>query len=143
MNQEDQRKLILQIHEIQLDIAAKELDLTGLYMELNTLKKIAAQKIKQEKVEKPITDTDMEIFYQLNNLLRKRSWINQKVEKKEVYKTFSNLLPEYSLTPNGFTKKLKEFCKYSGYIFNPKDLQNTDGRIKSNGVEYFYIKIPK
>jgi len=36
-----------------------------------------------------------------------------------------------------FREKLQSYCQYKGYIWNPNS--NKDGRIRSNGQEYFYI----
>lgn len=37
--------------------------------------------------------------------------------------------PRHKRTTNKFTKALKAFCVYNNYVFNPKALQNSQGRI--------------
>ncbi|MFR7824684.1 MAG: hypothetical protein ACLU30_16955 [Odoribacter splanchnicus] len=47
-------------------------------------------------------------------------------------------------TTNKFTKSLKSYCAYNGYTLNPKDLQNSQGRItrKIEGTpkDMIYVK---
>jgi len=38
-----------------------------------------------------------------------------------------------------FREKLKVWCTYMGYVFNPPSVANKDGRIRSGSVESFYI----
>ena len=46
------------------------------------------------------------------------------------------------MTPHTFTRKLKAFVAVADWIeeLNPKDLQNKDGRIKSDGKEYIFLR---
>lgn len=48
------------------------------------------------------------------------------------------------LTPHGFIKKVVAWCQFNGYTLNPKDLQNSSGRIirkyEDKATEMLYIQ---
>ena len=44
------------------------------------------------------------------------------------------------MTPKIFKEKVKSYCEYKGYIYNPN--ANKDGRIRSNNKEYIIVAIP-
>lgn len=66
-------------------------------------------------------------------------WINCKVEKFVMYSDFIAKYPNERryTTMRKFKDKLKIFCKYMKYEFNP--LAGQDGRLKSGTKEYFLI----
>lgn len=68
--------------------------------------------------------------------------LNTKLEKTEVYADCISAINATKMTPHTFTKKLKAFVAVADWIeeFNPKELQNKDGRIKSDGKEYIYLR---
>lgn len=55
--------------------------------------------------------------------------VNQTIVREEALDNFVKSTKTTRWTTNKFTKALKAFCIYNGYIFNPKDLQNSQGRI--------------
>lgn len=68
--------------------------------------------------------------------------LNVKLEKNKVYTDCICAINSMKMSPHTFTKKLSAFVNVAEWIteLNPKDLQNKDGRIKSNGVEYIYLR---
>lgn len=70
------------------------------------------------------------------------SRLNTKLEKAEVYADCISAINATKMTPHTFTKKLKAFVAVADWIeeLNPKELQNKDGRIKSDGKEYIYLR---
>lgn len=55
--------------------------------------------------------------------------INKMVIREQALDDFVKSTKTTRWTTNKFTKALKAFCGYNGYILNPKDLQNSQGRI--------------
>ena len=70
------------------------------------------------------------------------SRLNTKLEKAEVYADCISAINATKMTPHTFTKKLKAFVAVADWIeeLNPKELQTKDGRIKSDGKEYIYLR---
>ena len=68
--------------------------------------------------------------------------LDKKLVKDEVYELCKAKTNNKSLSPHTFTKKLKAFVKVAEWIkeLNPKDQQNKDGRMKSNGVDHIYLR---
>ncbi len=68
--------------------------------------------------------------------------LDKKLVKDEVYFICKHSTNNNFLTPHTFTKKLKAFVAVADWIaeLNPKDQQNKDGRIKSNGVDHIYLR---
>ena len=68
--------------------------------------------------------------------------LNTKLEKEKVYNDCISSANMPKMTPHTFTKKLKAFVAVADWIMelNPKDLQNSDGRIKSDGKEYIFLR---
>jgi hypothetical protein len=68
--------------------------------------------------------------------------LNTKLEKYKVYTDCICAINATKMTPHTFTKKLKAFVAVADWIeeFNPKDLQNKDGRIRSDGKEYIFLR---
>lgn len=64
------------------------------------------------------------------------SHINVAIVRESALDDFVKSTKTTKWTTNKFTKALKAFCCYNGYVFNPKDLQNSQGRItrKVDGV---------
>jgi hypothetical protein len=64
--------------------------------------------------------------------------------KHDAFENFKTAMRINNWTPNRFTKSLKAWCKYYGFVLNPDVLTNTKGRIvrKLDGQshEYIYIK---
>lgn len=68
--------------------------------------------------------------------------LNTKLEKEKVYTDCISAINATKMTPHTFTKKLRAFVAVADWIeeFNPKDLQNKDGRIRSDGKEYIFLR---
>ena len=68
--------------------------------------------------------------------------LNVKLEKDKVYSDCISDINATKMTPHTFKKKLKAFVAVSDWIeeLNPLELQNKDGRIKSDGKEYIYLR---
>lgn len=73
--------------------------------------------------------------------------INKMVVREQALDDFIKSTKTTRWTTNRFTKALKAFCSYYGYILNPKDLQNSQGRItkKIDGTpkDMIYIQTQK
>ena len=140
MDQKKLQRINLELLDIKKEIADKEYELTALHIRRRTLQEILQEDMIVDT--RTISDNELELYYQINNLLTAKKWINQKVVKKEMYKVFHERSPEFMLDIRAFARSLKAFCQYAGYELNPPLLANKDGRIKSDGVEYYYIKVP-
>lgn len=68
--------------------------------------------------------------------------LDVKLEKEGVYKECVSAMNFTKMTPHTFMKKMRAFVAVAEWIaeLNPKDMQNSDGRIKSNGIEYIYLR---
>ena len=68
--------------------------------------------------------------------------LNVKLEKEIVFNDCLTDINNNKMTPHTFTRKLKAFVAVADWIeeLNPKDLQNKDGRIKSDGKEYIFLR---
>lgn len=75
--------------------------------------------------------------------------LNKMLTRREIYKNYCDSVGKSAKNPNSFKTAIKDYCKVKGYIFNPKDMCNSDGLIKRRGnkeagepsqVECFYIK---
>lgn len=77
--------------------------------------------------------------------------LDRKIPRKELMSDYADYVGgKSSKSSNAFKKALISFCKINKYIFNPKEAQGTDGRIKDNvfdtkknkntTVECFYIQ---
>lgn len=68
--------------------------------------------------------------------------LNVKLEKDIVFNDCLTDINNNKMTPHTFTRKLKAFVAVADWIeeLNPKDLQNKDGRIKSDGKEYIFLR---
>lgn len=79
---------------------------------------------------------------------------NRPIPRKRIYEDFQPYIPygeQRFYKANAFKKRIIDYCKYKGYLFNPHKYDNdgnplfidNDGRPitddKSNGVEYFTI----
>lgn len=64
--------------------------------------------------------------------------LNSRLEKDEMYNAMLEKLPMFRkfLTTTAFKKRIKKYCEYKGYSFNPQKKGEDD---KSSGVEYFTI----
>lgn len=69
------------------------------------------------------------------------------IERAKVVKDYEEYTNNKKSTPQSFMKRLKTYCAYEGFMFNPKELCNAKGRIikTSDGKarENFYIKAHK
>ena len=62
--------------------------------------------------------------------------VNKVIVREEALDDFQKTTKQLKWTTNKFSKALKAFCTYNGYILNPKALQNGQGRIvKKVGTE--------
>ncbi len=79
------------------------------------------------------------------------SRFNTNLLKSELYFNYENKVGKKSAVGIGkFKKSVELYCKMEGYVFNPKDLRDSQGRIMKNELvagtqnrvkkEYFYIK---
>lgn len=70
--------------------------------------------------------------------------VNTCIVREEALDNFLKTTKTVKWTTNKFSKALKAFCGYNNYILNPKDLQNSQGRImkKIDGVskDMIYVK---
>ena len=68
--------------------------------------------------------------------------LDVKLEKEKVYNDCMAAINMSKMTPHTFTKKLRAFVAVADWVkeFNPKDMQNKDGRIKSDGKEYIFLR---
>ena len=68
--------------------------------------------------------------------------LDKKLVKRSVFEICRSETNLPKMTSNTFTKKLCEFAKWADWIeeLNPAEYCNSDGRIKSNGVEYIYLR---
>lgn len=55
--------------------------------------------------------------------------VNTQIVREEALDDFTKATKTQKWTTNKFTKALKAFCVYNNYVFNPKALQNSQGRI--------------
>lgn len=85
------------------------------------------------------------------------SSLNVPIPRKDLYDAFLEYSPEQRrwTTPTKFKKKIRKYCEWKGYLFNPHMCDpdsglamrtDRDGRPdldhKSNGIEYFMIGTP-
>ena len=70
--------------------------------------------------------------------------VNVCIVREEALEDFVKSTKTTRWTTNKFTKSLKSYCAYNGYTLNPKDLQNSQGRItrKIEGTpkDMIYVK---
>lgn len=75
--------------------------------------------------------------------------LNEYVPRAAMQKSYADRAGKWTKTSANFKASLKQWCKYKGYILNPKDLCDKDGYIKkpivdANGkrqnVEHFFIR---
>lgn len=70
--------------------------------------------------------------------------VNALVSRNEALDEFTKATKTQRWTTNKFTKAIRAFCVYNGYVLNPKSLQNSQGRIvrKLNGeaTDMIYIQ---
>ena len=70
--------------------------------------------------------------------------VNVCIVREEALEDFVKSTKTTRWTTNKFTKSLKAYCAYNGYTLNPKDLQNSQGRItrKIEGTpkDMIYVK---
>jgi len=68
--------------------------------------------------------------------------VNRKLAKNIVYTNCIDEINHVKMTPHTFMKKLKAFVAVADWIeeLNPVELQNKDGRIKSDGMEFIYLR---
>ncbi len=75
--------------------------------------------------------------------------LDRPINRNEVTEAFYTAFPEQKKYTNrrDVKKKLKQFCNYKKYVFNPgkplNDSQNWGGDDKSGGVEYFTVSTEK
>ena len=100
--------------------------------ESNILKNILLQKMGPNFM--PWAD---EVFHPENNRLD--TYVQRNILYEDVKKKVLS-----GLTPQGFVDRLRAWCQYKGYVFNPAELQGKDGRIMKhvkNILEYRNGKI--
>jgi len=68
-------------------------------------------------------------------------YINNIVELNMAVEDFYNEYPQQRryTKKRVFKSKLKEFCQYAGYEYNPQRAGMSDDRIRKNGTEFFTI----
>jgi hypothetical protein len=75
--------------------------------------------------------------------------LNEYIPRAEMQDNYKVAAGKFAKTSSNFKKSIQQYCKMKGWIFNPKELQGSDGLIKkpfvdSKGkrqiVEHFYIK---
>lgn len=68
--------------------------------------------------------------------------LNVKLEKNKVFTDCICEINSLKMSSHSFSKKLKAFVAVADWIeeLNPKEYQNKDGRIKSDGKEYIYLR---
>ena len=68
--------------------------------------------------------------------------LNVKLEKNKVFTDCIIEINSLKMSSHTFSKKLKAFVAVAEWIeeLNPKEYQNKDGRIKSDGKEYIYLR---
>lgn len=66
-------------------------------------------------------------------------YLDVEIERSKLYDDFGDAYPKQKryISQRYFRDKLKAFCQYAGFEFNPG--AGKDGRIRSGGVEYFVI----
>lgn len=73
--------------------------------------------------------------------------VNELIVKETALKDFQNATNQKNWTTNKFTKSLRAWCQFYGYTFNPKEFQNSQGRIsrKEDGQtkDMVYIQTKK
>ena len=78
--------------------------------------------------------------------------LNREILKKEMYDDYRNVVGKMAVQIKNFKKNIALFCQLKGYVFNPKDLCNSQGYIKRTVYnpdntrttkEYFFVGIPK
>ena len=69
-----------------------------------------------------------------------------------MYDDYSNVVGKMAVQIKNFKKNIALFCQLKGYVFNPKELCNSQGYIKRTVYtpdntrttkEYFFVGIPK
>jgi hypothetical protein len=142
----------IEIAKIRKEISKRETQLNSLQLELkrnllilNEELNITSRSIVQNKNREALTDleewevfkADIEIFFRYYPQI-----INNRVEKNELLNAFIELFPiRYRSTMNMalFRKKILNYCKESESRYKLNPLASEDGRIKSNGKEYYCI----
>lgn len=75
--------------------------------------------------------------------------LNQYIQRSVMQDDYAKVAGNYKKTAPNFKKSLQLYCKSKGYIFNPKELCGSDGKIKQaikdhsdkrQIVEHFFIK---
>ena len=68
--------------------------------------------------------------------------LNVKLEKNKVFTDCICEINSLKMSSHSFSKKLNAFVAVADWIeeLNPKEYQNKDGRIKSDGKEYIYLR---
>jgi len=78
--------------------------------------------------------------------------IEKEVVKNEAFEDYQKTTNSTKVASNTFTKRLKAWCKYQGFIYNPEDKCNAGNGLKKNriirsidgkAIEYCYIGKPK
>ena len=55
--------------------------------------------------------------------------IDRLMPKEEALNEFIKMTNTKGWTTNKFTKALRAYCRYYGFVYNPKNFQNSQGRI--------------
>ena len=78
--------------------------------------------------------------------------LNREILKKEMYDDYRNVVGKMAVQIKNFKKNIALFCQLKSYVFNPKELCNSQGYIKRTVYnpdnnrttkEYFFVGIPK
>ncbi len=94
---------------------------------------------KKLREERRIRQEMGEVFFLwADDYFSNETRINTRTSRKKLYSDFldDNLTQRNHITAYSFKKRIKLYCTYKGYHFNPTKRGDND---KTNGVEYFTI----